>query len=176
VNATEKARISQAAQLSDKMPAPTHQEGYVAERHQSLPDLIVVWASCGCYAAFGDRYSVVTECGREGCDFQWAEAESALLALELAEKELVCATDVKGPVLVKPAPEAIKAPESGTSTSEPASSLTNSSTTASVPSEGPNPAAAGIATRTAIDQLIDAMISEGGPVDVPPNGALPEET
>jgi hypothetical protein len=140
LNAQEQAQISQLARNLGDVKAPEVQQGYVAQRHQLIPELILVWASCGCYWAGGTGGTpFVTPCGLENCNFEWSGIEGALLALEQAERP----RDAEASIHVLSAPVAVP---DGTSSPQTTPAL-----------EGP----------TALDELVEAMISEGGPVDVP---------
>jgi hypothetical protein len=79
------------AQLADslKRPAGSFQQGYVAERHPLVPELIAVWAPCGCYwvGSVGTG-CFTTACMTEACDFQYVEVERALEALKQAENAI----------------------------------------------------------------------------------------
>ena len=77
------------AKAVDAHKRPVPQEGYVAERHQLIPELLMVYAPCGCYWAGGlGGVPFVTPCSTDGCDFQYVEVEFALAALEQAELRL----------------------------------------------------------------------------------------
>lgn len=157
------------AQLADALKPPAHQqEGYVAQRHDLRPDLLLVWAPCGCYWIGSNKQDYfVTMCGTKTCAYSWMETQKALDALQRAEESLKCTTAVEVPELVKPAQA------SSTPASTP--TVTNMETTASAPQTSPVvDTATTTATHTALDQLIDQMISEGGPVD-PAVPEVPEE-
>jgi len=78
------------AQLADSQPRPEGPiEGYMAERHPSMPSLILVWAPCGCLWVGDGQDSFVTPCGApsaDACVFRWNDVVMALQALEAAEK------------------------------------------------------------------------------------------
>ena len=81
--------MTTTTQLADALQKPSGtQEGYVAERHPSFPDLVVVWAPCDCYWIGPIRAEgpLVTMCGKKDCVFEWIEVEHALLALKAAEE------------------------------------------------------------------------------------------
>lgn len=73
------------AQAADSRHAPASGD-YVAERHPSFPEIILVWAPCGCYYVADKTDSFVTECAKAGCDFQWTQVAMALEALRMAEQ------------------------------------------------------------------------------------------
>ena len=75
------------AQLADTLKRPdSAQQGYTAERHPLVQELIVVWAPCSCYwVGSTGTNSFVTACGQDSCGFKWSEVERALEALKQAE-------------------------------------------------------------------------------------------
>lgn len=75
------------AKLADARSQPV-QDGYIAERHPSMPELVLVWAPCSCCWVATAGESFVTSCGDRNrpCVFNWDEAMQALEFLQLAEK------------------------------------------------------------------------------------------
>lgn len=127
MNAQERASISGIAHLTDQLKRPCRQEGYLAERHGLMPDLIVVWCPCACYwVGSSTQDYFVTTCGEDSCAYSWQETQRALEALWQAE-------------------EALKTPNE-------------------IPQSHPVLAVSDVPDSASETQ---AMISEGGPVDVP---------
>jgi hypothetical protein len=66
--------------------------GYIAERHELIPNLILIWGPCECVWIIAPRVeSFLTPCGKSDCSFKWEEARIALAALaafELAEQDI----------------------------------------------------------------------------------------
>lgn len=82
---------SSIAKLADERPKPSAaQEGYVAERHPSMPGLILVWAPCDCVwvGPPDPERPFVTYCGKSTCDFSWESVKLALMAFKAAEESL----------------------------------------------------------------------------------------
>lgn len=76
------------AVLADSLPRPVPSQGYVAHRHELQPDLIVVWATCGCYWVGRDKTEhFVTICMLPTCSFDWNEVLRALDVLKIAEEQ-----------------------------------------------------------------------------------------
>lgn len=78
--------MSELAKLADARTRPSG-EGYIAERHPAMPDLMLVWApACSCCWVIPSRgETFLTTCGSQDCSFNWAEAAQTLLALQAAE-------------------------------------------------------------------------------------------
>ena len=76
--------------LADSLAQPSPPfEGYVAQRHDLQPDLIVVWATCGCYWVGRDKTEYfVTVCMLPTCSFDWNEVLRALDVLKIAEEQV----------------------------------------------------------------------------------------
>lgn len=82
---------SSIAKLADARTRPSGaSEGYEAERHPSMPELIIVWAPCGCYwvGPPEPERPFVTYCGQEACVFEWQGVKLALQAFKQAEASL----------------------------------------------------------------------------------------
>lgn len=146
MNSLEMARMSEMAKYVDAHHRPPKaQEGYEAERHPLLKELIMVWAPCGCYWAGGHGGSFVGPCFNMDCGFAWSEVERALQALQ--EAEGIGAAPEGQIHVVTPILTAVSA--------------TETTSTETIPASGED---------ATVDQLIEAMqsmISEGGPVDAP---------
>jgi hypothetical protein len=121
-----------------------------------MPDLLLVWAPCGCYWAGGYGGSFITPCGRDICNFQWSEVQTALLALEQAEREL---PKEKIHAVIDGAAQPVVA----------ATTSTETPTQIQAPEDS-------IDAQRAVNELIDAMISEGGPSDHPADPPISEKT
>lgn len=93
-------RIVNLGKLADEMARPANQEGYVAQRHELMPQYIMVWGQCGCYWLGGTGGDFITPCQTPTCNFQWSEVTKALLELERAEKSLQEANNDRVPELV----------------------------------------------------------------------------
>lgn len=145
------ASLPRAAKLADSRTRPAWPfEGYVAERHASLPEYMVVWVPCGCYWIGNVDGEFTTPCNTDACVFQYAEVHRALEAFRRIEE---ASKDPKEPTL-----------ETVPSCDVPAGSGVDAGASVDpVPAEAPE----------ATD-----MISEGGPVDAampevpPPAGHL----
>jgi len=155
---------NQAAKLADDLTRPASvQEGYTAERHPLVSDLIVVWSPCGCYWVGHDGKdrtveSFVTACQTASCDFKWVEIERALEALKSAEASIS---------VVPPAIEAVEdgdgvAVDSGGVPGDVLETGAGSEGAVEEPSEPEGPEGQTV-SRTIEDGSSD-MINEGGPV------------
>jgi hypothetical protein len=104
----QKQVLSTVGRLAEERPQDA-QEGYVAERPDTLNHCIRVWSPCGCCLTYMSAHaSVLTQCASKAHDFDWAEAQRALQALqraEQAEKGGVSAESSNKLAIVKLAPK-----------------------------------------------------------------------
>jgi hypothetical protein len=81
------ASLPRAAKLADSRTRPAWPfEGYVAERHASMPEYMVVWVPCGCYWIGNVDGEFTTPCNTDACVFQYAEVHRALEAFKRIEE------------------------------------------------------------------------------------------
>lgn len=82
-----------AAKASDALAAPQG-EGYLAQFHDLIPELVVVFAPCGCrFVVRPDGESVLTVCLTEQCSFDWIQAADAYTVLVQKHSKVV---EIKG--------------------------------------------------------------------------------